>query len=71
MTLSEFQKAEGLTLVALAERLGMPITTVHGYLKEKRRPALDALGRIEAATEGRVTKADLRPDLAAHFGTAA
>lgn len=69
MTLSEFQKTNGLTLVALAARLGMPVTTVHGYLSGNRKPALEVLARIEEATDGAVKPGDLRPDLAQMFAS--
>ena len=71
MTLSEFKAARGLTLTALAAHLGLPVTTVHGYLKGVRRPAAEHLPRIVEATGGEVTAAELRSDLARLFQGAA
>lgn len=70
MTLSEFRNREKLTLAALAERLGLPLTTLHGYLTGQRRPEPDKCVQISAATGGLVTPADLRPDLAEIFAKA-
>ncbi|ONG53276.1 hypothetical protein BKE38_12505 [Pseudoroseomonas deserti] len=61
MTLSEFQKARGLTLVALATLLGHPVSTVHSWLSLKRRPTWTAVADIERKTEGAVTAADFVP----------
>ncbi|MBX9697897.1 MAG: helix-turn-helix domain-containing protein [Acetobacteraceae bacterium] len=67
MTLAEFRAAEKMTLAALAERLGLPLTTLHGYISGKRQPDPEIIPRIVDATGGRVTAADLRPDLARLF----
>lgn len=68
MTLAEYRSREKLTLAALAERIGMPLTTVHGYLTGKRLPEADKCLAISRATNGEVSPADLRPDLAEIFG---
>ncbi len=62
-----YKAAEGLSLTALAERLGKPVTTVHGWLHGQRRPHADQIADIVAATGGRVTAQALRPDLAGVF----
>ena len=71
MTLSEYRKVEGLTLTQLAERLGRPLGTVHGWLnadgRHGRLPDVGVLAEIERRTGGLVTPADLRPDLAMLF----
>lgn len=67
MTLSEYREREKLTLAALAERVGMPLTTVHGYLTGKRQPEPDKCLQISKATNGEVSPSDLRPDLAEIF----
>lgn len=71
MTLAEFKAHERLSLKALAELIGHPATTVHGWLHNDRLPALGALAGIEVATGGAVTAADLRPDVARLFERAA
>ena len=72
MTLSEYRKVEGLTLTQLAERLGRPLGTVHGWLnadgRHGRLPDVGVLAETRGITGGKVTPADLRPDLAALFG---
>lgn len=67
MTLAEFRSRENLTLAALAERLGLPLTTVHGYLTGQRRPDPDRCRLIAEKTGGEVSAAELRPDLATLF----
>lgn len=69
MTLSEYRDREKLTLAALAERVGMPLTTVHGYVTGKRQPEPDKCLQISRSTNGAVTPADLRPDLAEIFAS--
>lgn len=63
-----YKQAEGLSLTALAERLGKPVTTVHGWLNGQRRPDPEQVAEIVRATDGRVTARGLRPDLAELFG---
>lgn len=58
MTLSEFQLQEGLSLSQLAERLGRPVSTVHGWLHGNRRPDWKSLRQITEATSGCVSAAD-------------
>ena len=64
MTLAEYRAATGISITALAKQLGLPMTTVHGWFTGRRKPDLDLLESVSAATGGAVTPADLRPDLA-------
>lgn len=58
-------KQEGLTLTALAKRLGRPVPTVHGWLSGHRLPSLEAAVQIERATGGAVQpSAFVRADVA-------
>lgn len=69
MTLDEYRRASGLTLEQLADRLGVngihAVRTVSRYVRMERRIPTDVALRIKDATEGKVTLADIRPDLAA------
>ena len=67
MTLVEYRDRETLTLSALADRLGMRVSTVHGYLSGARRPEPKQCVAIARATNGAVTPRELRPDLAEIF----
>lgn len=69
MTLSEYRAREGLTLMQLSERVGLPISTLHAYLSGARMAEPDKCRQISEATGGAVTPADLRPDLARIFAT--
>lgn len=59
MTLREYLKRESLSLTDFAARLGVPITTAHGYVSAKRTPALHVAVKIEDITAGAVTVRDL------------
>ncbi|MBC9176792.1 helix-turn-helix domain-containing protein [Pseudoroseomonas ludipueritiae] len=61
MTLLDYRKANGLTLAALAKKLGSPVSTVHSWECLRRRPDWKAVARIEAATSGQVTASDFVP----------
>lgn len=67
MTLSEFKAARGLKLIELAALLGLPVSTTQGYLSGTRKAEPERLSAICTATDGLVTPADLRPDLARLF----
>lgn len=67
MTLSDYMKAEGLTLTALAARLGKSPGAVSDLLTGRRLPGVGALADLSARTGGQVTPSDLRPDVAALF----
>ncbi|MDP3417880.1 helix-turn-helix domain-containing protein [Falsiroseomonas sp.] len=69
MTLSEYRAREGLTLMQLSERIGLPISTLHAYLSGTRKAEPEKCRQISAATGGAVTPADLRPDLVDLFAT--
>jgi len=70
MTLSEYRAKNRLTLAQLADLFGVPVTTLHGWISGRRRPALDQALEIERLTAGAVKCADLsmpssQPDQAA------
>jgi antitoxin CcdA len=58
MRLEQYKAREGLSLTALAARIGRPVSTVHGWLSGARRPDWAGLEAIAAATGGSVTAAD-------------
>jgi antitoxin CcdA len=60
MRLDQYKMREGLTLTALAARIGRPASTVHGWLSGARRPDWAGLEAIAAATGGAVTAADFQ-----------
>ncbi len=64
MDLATYKTTEGLTLTGLAAKLGFGVSTVHGWLDGRRKPALEALPQILARTGGKVTLAELRPEFA-------
>jgi transcriptional regulator with XRE-family HTH domain len=59
MNLRDYLSAETISLTEFAARLGVPITTAHGYVSGRRMPPLDAAVRIEELTGGAVTVRDL------------
>ena len=46
MTLDEFKRVRGLTLIDLARLLSLPVSTTHGYLTGARKPEPDRLANI-------------------------
>lgn len=67
MTLNEYRHRHRLSFTELADRLGFPLSTVHGWIMLDRKPDPAVIPLIVERTEGEVTPADLRPDLAALF----
>lgn len=63
MDLRSYLDNNGLTPNAFAARLNKPASTVHRVLNGKRLPGHRLLAAIEAATNGQVSRSDLRPDL--------
>jgi uncharacterized protein YjcR len=61
MTLAQYKRSKSLSLVELAEQLGRPVSTVHSWVAETRRPDWAAVADIEARTGGLVTAADFVP----------
>lgn len=47
----------------LARRLHVKQSTVWSWLNETKRVPAEVCGQIETATQGRVTKSDIRPDI--------
>ena len=46
-------------LTELADELGIPVSTLHGWASGRRRPNIDAAMAVQRATRGKVTAADL------------
>ena len=49
MTAKEILERSGLTQAELARRAGMPRSVVNAYVRGKREPGMDSLGRLAAA----------------------
>ena len=49
MTASEILRRSGFSQAELARRAGMPRSVVNAYVRGKREPGADALGRLAAA----------------------
>ena len=61
MTLADYLKTNRMTVTALAQAMGRPISTVHGWVRGTRRPDWSDVPAIERATGGAVTAADFVP----------
>jgi DNA-binding transcriptional regulator YdaS (Cro superfamily) len=61
MKLRTYLESTNTTLTALAERLGVGVSTVHGWVSGRRVPTLEMALRIRDITDGAVTPDDLRP----------
>lgn len=61
MTLREYLDREALSLTDFAARLGVPVTTAHGYVSGRRTPSLEWAVKIEDATAKAVMVRDLLP----------
>lgn len=59
MNLREWRKANRISAKDLAERVGVAEVTLRAYKSGARRPKTEAAKRIEAATNGEVTAAEL------------
>lgn len=55
MTIAEYLNKHEMSLTAFAEKLGRPISTVHGWMTGRRMPSLRDIPSIERATKGAVT----------------
>lgn len=65
MTLREYLDKEALSLTDFAARLGVPVTTAHGYVSGRRTPSLEWAVKIEDVTAQAVQVRDLLPSEAA------
>jgi len=54
MQLLDHIKAEGLTLAAFADRVGVSQATISRYISGDRTPSVKMIGRIAAETGGAV-----------------
>jgi uncharacterized protein YjcR len=61
MNLAQYKCSKGLSLAKLAEQLGRPVSTVHSWVAETRRPDWAVVADIEQRTGGLVTAADFVP----------
>lgn len=59
MTLLDHLNATGEGVVAFADRIGVARSTLRKIAYRQRQPSLDLAVRITAATNGKVTPADL------------
>lgn len=59
MELLEYQKNEGLTWRALAERVGVPHSNLNALAYGKRECSMATARQIEDATGGKVTVGDI------------
>ena len=60
-SLRTYRAEEGLTLVELADRLGVTYRSLISYYYRKRRPSPGVGFRIEESTGGRVSMRDFYP----------
>ena len=58
MKLYDYRKREGLTLLQIADRLGVTEATVSRYESGDRRPGWNTLPKIVEATKGEVMPSD-------------
>lgn len=63
MQLSEYLKSEKVSQKELARRVGVTQGMVWQWLNERRRISAERVIDIEIATNGRVQRHDLRPDI--------
>lgn len=61
MKLRTYLSEAGISLTRFAAKIGVSVSTVHGWTTGRRVPALETALRIEALTDGRVTTKDLAP----------
>jgi DNA-binding XRE family transcriptional regulator len=61
VTLIEYRAQTGLTLAALARRVGANPHSISAIAHGRRRPSWKLAGRIEAATHGAVSRAEFFP----------
>lgn len=66
MKLAQYLTEHGISGAELARKVGVPSITVYGWLKGQG-PHPEFVALIVNATNGHVTAADLRPDLAKIF----
>lgn len=67
MDLRTYLDQPGVTASALAAKIGVAHTTVIRWADRTLKPEPGRIPAIVAATDGRVTAAELRPDLAHLF----
>ena len=58
MKLSEYLRAEKISQVDFAAKIGVPVTTLHGWCSGRRLPGAAALSAIEKETAGAVRVRD-------------
>jgi DNA-binding transcriptional regulator YdaS (Cro superfamily) len=63
MTLSEYLAHHQTSASRFAKTLQVPASTITRLLKMERRPGIELVARIESATDGIVSRHELRPDI--------
>ena len=58
MQLRQFRAEQGWSLTKLAGELGVPVSTVHGWMAGRRMPSMDAMETIARVTGGAVMPND-------------
>lgn len=71
MTLTDYLKQTGQTATALAAKVGCEVSTITRLARGERSPSLPLAFRIERATSGLVTIADLALAVASNPSEAA
>lgn len=67
MDLRTYLSLEGVTATSLAARLGVAHTTVLRWANGTLKPKAKHVAEVVEATDGEVTAAELRPDMARAF----
>ena len=67
MDIDQYIKSAGITRIQFAEMVGVSEGMVGHWITGRYRVAAERCLRVESATNGAVTRHDLRPDV---FGTA-
>jgi transcriptional regulator with XRE-family HTH domain len=62
MTLSEYQKAYGVSYAHIARAAGVTPQAISAYARGETRPSWEVAGRIERATRGKVERAQWFPE---------
>lgn len=71
MKLNQYLEAEGVSQTEFARRINVSQGMVWQWLNKRRRVSAEQVLSIESATDGKVSRHDLRPDLYPRDNTAA
>jgi ribosome-binding protein aMBF1 (putative translation factor) len=61
MTLKDYLRKRGMSLSALAAKMGRPVSTIHSWANGDRRPNWNHVAEIERVTNGSVKAKDFVP----------